>query len=390
LYVMNYVDHDPGAGVLDFQCGQRTYNTHGGLDLALTSFHAMDQGTPVYAAEGGTVLLADDHHFDRNMSTPYVGTLKDVNMVHIRHADGTTLWYAHLRRNSVSVAVGETVARGQVLGMIGSSGWSPMPHLHFEMRAGASLQSAVIDPYGTPCGGGQNRWSTPEPYSGKDAINLYDADVTLELGLLGSFGNLNGLELLKERLERPVVVAASEPRLGLWLFHQSPLGGPYEVRVIRPDGTVHTELHRIANGGRPFGWEVLAIPFAAAGVIPGTWLLEVQAGARVVTRQFEVGAATEFGPRFEPLRGRSVRLDRGGAEETLMLRRPVDAPQFRLEGAPPGVSLAGNRVAMSGAVLTARDHVFRVVVTDAKGRADTMHIHLVDRTRSPNPPFWRP
>lgn len=388
VYVMNYVDHGAGDGARDFACGTRTFDGHAGVDLSLTDFTAMDAGRAVYAALSGTVVVAVDHEFDRNMETPYVGTINNVNMVQIRHDDGSSAWYAHLRANSVAVAPGERVAKGDFLGMIGSSGWSPVPHLHFELWQGAAFGSPIIDPFGTPCSRPLVHWSEPAPYTGNDEVNVYDADITLDLRLEGSFGNVGGIRPLKERLDRPAEVGVAEPRLGIWIFHQSPKGGAIQVRVLRPDRSLFANPVRHVAGGRPFAWETFGIPFAAAGVEEGIWTLQVSAGPRSIERTFRVGSSTRMPPRFHPVRGKSIRLDLGTTRDELSLRNGPAGLTFALVDAPQGVRLEGSTVVFEGVGLPHRNARFAVTATDGAGGADTMRYHLVDRTRAASPAYW--
>ena len=66
--------------------------------------------------------------------------------VEVQHAGDTVTRYCHLVRRP-SVTVGQTVAKGQTLGLVGSSGSSSGPHLHFEVHAGAPATSAnAVDP----------------------------------------------------------------------------------------------------------------------------------------------------------------------------------------------------------------------------------------------------
>lgn len=86
---------------------------HTGIDIAAS------WGTPVEAAESGTVL--------------YVGWMTGYgNVVVLDHGNGVSTVYAHL--SSYAVRAGESVQRGQVIARVGSTGWSTGPHLHFEVR----------------------------------------------------------------------------------------------------------------------------------------------------------------------------------------------------------------------------------------------------------------
>ncbi|MCM2270306.1 MAG: M23 family metallopeptidase, partial [Thermoanaerobaculia bacterium] len=58
------------------------------------------------------------------------------NVVVVEHGNGEFSHYAHLRRGSVRVAVGEAVRAGQVVGELGNSGNSTEPHLHFHVTDG--------------------------------------------------------------------------------------------------------------------------------------------------------------------------------------------------------------------------------------------------------------
>ncbi|AOO84696.1 hypothetical protein BHK69_22120 [Bosea vaviloviae] len=89
---------------------------------------AVPEGTPVKAAEGGTVAYAGSE-------------LKGYgNLVLIRHPNGYVSAYAH--NGDLKVKRGDTVKRGQVVANSGQSGNVSSPQLHFELRKG----SAPVDP----------------------------------------------------------------------------------------------------------------------------------------------------------------------------------------------------------------------------------------------------
>ena len=86
--------------------------SHTGIDIA------SNQGTAVYASDGGTVTLA-------GWNGGYG------NCIMIDHGNGYVTLYGHL--SSISVSVGQTVSQGATIGAVGSTGNSTGPHLHFEV-----------------------------------------------------------------------------------------------------------------------------------------------------------------------------------------------------------------------------------------------------------------
>ncbi|MHB9143990.1 MAG: peptidoglycan DD-metalloendopeptidase family protein [Symbiobacteriia bacterium] len=104
----------PVIGKLTSGFGWRGSEYHPGIDLAVPF------GTPVMAADGGTVV--------------YAGWLGGYGRcVQIDHGEGKLVTlYGHLQ--SFSVKVGQTVKKGEVIAYSGNSGRSTGPHVHFEIR----------------------------------------------------------------------------------------------------------------------------------------------------------------------------------------------------------------------------------------------------------------
>lgn len=94
---------------------------HSGADFVA------DSGTPVLAAAAGTVALAGDFFFSGKS-------------VFLDHGDGLVSMYFHL--SGIAVEQGDSVDRGEILGLVGATGRATGPHLHFGVR----WHRARIDP----------------------------------------------------------------------------------------------------------------------------------------------------------------------------------------------------------------------------------------------------
>lgn len=88
---------------------------------------AVNMGTPVYAIESGTVIVA---HWDDAFG----------NLVVIDHGGGFASWYGHASK--LLVSEGQKVEKGQQITEAGSTGWSTGPHLHLEIH----VNGTPVDP----------------------------------------------------------------------------------------------------------------------------------------------------------------------------------------------------------------------------------------------------
>jgi len=90
----------------------------------------MDEGTPVYAARGGEVYSYKDNSDEGGPLPRYD---KKANYIIIIHSDGSFGCYWHLQKNGVAIKNGK-VAKGQLIGYSGSTGFVLRPHLHFAVK----------------------------------------------------------------------------------------------------------------------------------------------------------------------------------------------------------------------------------------------------------------
>ena len=110
----------PSAGYYTSGYGPRWGKSHGGIDIATP-------GTvPIVASASGVV--------SRSYKSSSYGNV--VFITHYINGQQYTTVYAHMRDNSVKVSTGQTVSKGQQIGLMGNTGRSTGQHLHFEVHKG--------------------------------------------------------------------------------------------------------------------------------------------------------------------------------------------------------------------------------------------------------------
>src|SRR6266849_5161839 len=91
------------------------HRKHTGIDIAAA------YRSPIVAADTGIIYL-------------YPGSIGYGNMIMMIHGNGYSTIYGHLAGYAGGISSGQIVARGDLIGYEGSTGWSTGPHLHFEIR----------------------------------------------------------------------------------------------------------------------------------------------------------------------------------------------------------------------------------------------------------------
>jgi murein DD-endopeptidase MepM/ murein hydrolase activator NlpD len=104
------------AYIVSSEYGERWGKMHKGMDMAA------DVGEPVYAIAAGEVIYAGD------------GLRGYGNVVILRHDRKTSSLYAH--NSELKVKQGDQVAQGTLIALLGNTGHSTGPHVHFEIRDG--------------------------------------------------------------------------------------------------------------------------------------------------------------------------------------------------------------------------------------------------------------
>ncbi len=107
----------PTQGRVTSEFGNRWGRLHAGIDIGAPT------GTPIYAAQAGTVIFS-------GVQSGYG------NVVILSHGNGLNTLYGHQSR--LAASNGQAVSQGDNIGFVGNTGRSTGPHLHFETRYGGS------------------------------------------------------------------------------------------------------------------------------------------------------------------------------------------------------------------------------------------------------------
>ena len=247
--ISNYVDLDANYPnqLLDYNCGSRTYDlasgyNHGGIDIFSWPFSINmmdDDQVEIVAAAAGVILAKHDGSFDKNCSF----NNDQWNAVYIEHSDGSVAWYGHMKKNSLTTkSIGQSVAAGEFLGLVGSSGSSTGPHLHFELH---DNMSNVVDPYNGTCNTSPSLWNNQKPYR-ESKINTLMTNSAVPIFTM---------------CPNPDVINAQDTfNIGsnviLSVFYSDQLSGQQSTfSVLRPDNSVeHTWTHSASQAYNASWW----------------------------------------------------------------------------------------------------------------------------------------
>ena len=173
--ISNFVDtNQTTSKIKDYNCGSRTYDNHMGTDFFTFPFgwHKMEEdAVEVIAAADGVIIYKYDQKIDTVCVNCTPSSPADCwiwNAVYIRNTDGTICWYGHMKKGSATTKpIGASVVQGEYLGIVGSSGNSSGPHLHFEVWEDDKYEK-LLDPYAGTCNingsSTESMWTSQEKY----------------------------------------------------------------------------------------------------------------------------------------------------------------------------------------------------------------------------------
>lgn len=281
--ISGYVDHNPAFPnqLTDFNCGSKSYDTnsgynHQGLDLFTWPFgwRMLDNDeVEIVAAAPGQIIAKNDGEFDRSCNF----NNNIWNAIYVQHSDGSIAWYGHMKNGSTSSKnVGDMVVEGEYLGIVGSSGNSTGPHLHFEVYTD-NTYTQLVDPFSGNCNSmnPDSWWQSQRPYvnPGINAVLTHTADPV--------FPTCPTTETTNESNQFDV---NDEVYFAIYLKDQI-AGTSVNLRIIKPDNTdLFNWDFDLTDNYNASWWRWTAFPD-----VEGEWKWEATYSGETVTHSFMVG-----------------------------------------------------------------------------------------------------
>ena len=294
-------DSDYNFSIKDYNCGERTYDTpnynHSGTDIVPWPFYwnLMDEElVEVVAAADGIISGKQDGYYDRECDW---FNLQDTipNLIAIDHfnTNKTRTIYYHLKENSLThKSLGDTVRAGEYIGIVGSSGVSNGPHLHFEALEGPTNYSVnrFLDPYNGSCNSSGSSWEQQRPYTDTEfnRISTHSEEI---VGLNNSNCQTQSIELFEQDN------FCDGERVHFYAFFRDmPNGASIQNLIFEPNGTVpkHAWTETVSTNGPSLIWAGYLkgqydIPFNA---VHGEWRYSILYNGQVYSQTFNVCQTT--------------------------------------------------------------------------------------------------
>ena len=166
--ISNYVDLDPTGGLLDYNGLDQTYDGHNGIDISSYPYwwkKMDDSQVEAIAPDDGIIIFKQDGNDDDHCSC-----FGSWNAIYLLHSDGSITWNGHFKTNTTTEKdSGDFVNAGEFLGVVGSSGCSTNPHLHFEVY---NSDGDLIEPFFGPF----NNTAATESWW-EDQLPYYDSGI---------------------------------------------------------------------------------------------------------------------------------------------------------------------------------------------------------------------
>jgi hypothetical protein len=279
-----FVDLDNTAVLKDYTCGTRTYNGHLGTDFFTYPYpwHKIDNNNvEAIAGAPGVILNKLDGAFDRQCTND---PNRVWNAVYVRHADGTTALYGHLKSGSLTTkAIGQAVEKGEYLGIVASSGDSSGPHLHFEVRN--STNTAVLDPFNGTCNTNSSMWLAQRPYFEPKILKIMTHSVAPPTIVPC---NANPVDNINEKTN---FLTGETVYFGIY-YRDMLAPQVSQFKLYKPNGVLANQWSYTAVNNANFSATRLSYNLPV-GSETGTWRLEITLGGQVYECFYNVNTTAQ-------------------------------------------------------------------------------------------------
>ncbi|HEX2528739.1 MAG TPA: M23 family metallopeptidase [Geminicoccus sp.] len=268
-WIIHYVDHDRGPGIADSFCGPMTYDGHDGTDIGLRDEAAMRAGVEVVASAPGVVKAVRDGVPDVTVEEGGLEAVKGIdcgNGVVLQHDEGWETQYCHMRKGSIAVRPGDSVAAGDRLGLVGLSGMTSFPHLHLTVRRDGN----ELDPFhGTGLADACSAAGSPLWRPELAAALTYQPLAMPVLGVAD--GPVSG-EAVWEGDAAAARLSAGSPALvvfmGAYALREN---DRIELSLVSPDGQVVADRQEIQERDQARTMRFAGRKRPPEGWLPGSW-----------------------------------------------------------------------------------------------------------------------
>jgi len=239
------------------------------------------------------------------------------------------------------VNVGEMVETGDLLGLVGSSGQSSGPHLHF----GVKYNGYMVDPWAGSVNPHAGLWVDQEPHVKESQGGLIagGAFVTSTFG-----GGSSGVDIALFRgfLDIPQSIAITTDTIGVWMNYMLRANDSVYLQLLTPDDVISSQVAWKTQEDQ-CGWSNWNMFRKIGGMgMMGTWKFRLYVpDAWSAEIPFEVTMDTVWAPRMKnDVQGKSIKLQENVAVFDTLEYTRCDACELTLTSAPEGVELLPDNV----------------------------------------------
>lgn len=237
----------------------------------------------VNAAASGTLIDKHEGEFDKNCSG--VSSSAKANYVVIQHADGSRAIYFHMKSGRITnKAIGQNITAGEVIGIVGSSGYSSGPHLHYEVWSGSTV-STLGDHFSGNCNAKntQSWWANQKTYKEPGLIqaSVHTTDVTIPACPMTEIPNQ--IQTFTLPFQGPGLPAGFAK---FYIFLKNETNGKVvEMSILNPDKTIFTSWTRTSNNDSKFSFWGYSKKLTT---VPGQYTFTATYNGNTCSQTFEV------------------------------------------------------------------------------------------------------